>query len=271
MSSTDKVIKAKEKAYKLMIEDRKFADGLVILLELIETEEVDWNVYYLLGQGFRFTNDYKNSIKFLSKAIDLNSDEAPIFHALGISYQLNGDYSIAIDQFKKALNLDPTNNLSYNSIGLTYRKMGEIYKAMQYYSKAQNLIISNIHKQICNPESLCYKDEIIDGKKTMSVLPYYFIKTEEMLKSNPEYAIVTNNIGVCFYELGDIEAAREKYQESVEMTPSGYNYPDPANALKDLDELKEQYCSEENVPDDGINMTHREPEKWPDVWEKKKD
>ena len=271
MPNIDKVNKAKEEAHKLMFEDHKFVDGLAILLELIETEEVDWNVYYLLGQGFRFINDFEDSIKFLSKAVDLNSDEAPVFHALGIAYQLNGDYSVAIDKFKKALNLDPTNNLSYNSIGLTYRKMGEIYKAMQYYSKAQNLIISNIHKQICNPESLCYKDEIIDGKKTMSVLPYYFIKTEEMLESNPEYAIVTNNIGVCFYELGDIEAAREKYQESVEMTPSGYNYPDPANALKDLDELKEQYCSEENVPDDGINMTHREPEKWPDVWEKKKD
>jgi len=271
MPNIDKVNKVKEEAHKLMFEDHKFVDGLAILLELIETEEVDWNVYYLLGQGFRFINDFEDSIKFLSKAVDLNSDEAPVFHALGIAYQLNGDYSVAIDKFKKALNLDPTYSLSINSIGLTYRKMGQFDNAMRYYSKAQNLIISNIHKQICNPESLCYKDEIIDGKKTMSVLPYYFIKTEEMLESNPEYAIVTNNIGVCFYELGDIEAAREKYQESVEMTPSGYNYPDPANALKDLDELKEQYCSEENVPDDGINMTHREPEKWPDVWEKKKD
>ena len=238
MPNIDKVNKAKEEAHKLMFEDHKFVDGLAILLELIETEEVDWNVYYLLGQGFRFINDFEDSIKFLSKAVDLNSDEAPVFHALGIAYQLNGDYSVAIDKFKKALNLDPTYSLSINSIGLTYRKMGQFDNAMRYYSKAQNLIISNIHKQICNPESLCYKDEIIDGKKTMSVLPYYFIKTEEMLESNPEYAIVTNNIGVCFYELGDIEAAREKYQESVEMTPSGYNYPDPANALKDLDELK---------------------------------
>jgi tetratricopeptide (TPR) repeat protein len=142
---------------------------------------------------------------------------------------------------------------------------------MRYYSKAQNLIISNIHKQICDPESLCYKDEIIDEKKTMSVLPYYFIKTKEMLKSNPEYAIVTNNIGVCFYGLGDIEAAREKYQESVEMTPVGYNFPGPANALKDLDGLEGRNHSKENTPNNGINMTHREPEKWPDVWEKKKD
>ena len=236
MSNTDKVIKAKEKAYKLMFEDHKFVDGLAILLELIETEEVDWNVYYLLGQGYRFINDFEGSIKFLSKAIDLNSDDAPVFHALGIAYQLNGDYSVAIDKFKKALNLDPTYSLSINSIGLTYRKMGEFDNAMRYYSKAQNLIISNIHKQICNPESLCYKDEIIDGKKAMSVLPYYFIKTEEVLKSNPEYAIVTNNIGACFYELGDIEAAREKFQESVEMTPSGYNFPDPVNALKDIDD-----------------------------------
>jgi tetratricopeptide (TPR) repeat protein len=236
MPNIDKVNKVKEEAHKLMFEDHKFVDGLAILLELIETEEVDWNVYYLLGQGFRFINDFEDSIKFLSKAVDLNSDEAPVFHALGIAYQLNGDYSVAIDKFKKALNLDPTNNLSYNSIGLTYRKMGEIYKAMQYYSKAQNVIISNVHKQICSPESLCYKDEIIDGKKATSVLPYYFIKTEEVLKSNPEYAIVTNNIGACFYELGDIEAAREKFQESVEMTPSGYNYLDPVNALKDIDD-----------------------------------
>jgi len=165
MSNVDKITKEKEKAQKLMFEERKFVDGLAILLELIETEEVGWHVYYLLGQGFRFINDFEDSIKFLSKAVDLNSEEAPVFHALGIAYQLNGDYSVAIDQFKEALNLDSTYSFSINSIGLTYRKMGEFDNAMQYYSKAQNLIISNIHKQICNPESLCYKDEIIKNSK----------------------------------------------------------------------------------------------------------
>jgi len=88
MSNTDLINKAKEDAYKLMFEERKFVEGLSILLELIETEDVDWNVYYLLGQGYRFVNDFEGSIKFLSKAIELNSNEVPVLHALGVAYQL---------------------------------------------------------------------------------------------------------------------------------------------------------------------------------------
>ena len=74
---------------------------------------------------------------------------------------------------------------------------------------------------------MCYRDEVIDGKATHTILPYVHLKTFELLKSNPLYAILRNNTGVCLAELGDIYNARKLYQEAIECTPNGYNYPDP--------------------------------------------
>ncbi|MBT4733013.1 tetratricopeptide repeat protein [Candidatus Woesearchaeota archaeon] len=283
MSNIDKVNKAKEEAYKLMFEDHKLVDGLAILLELIETDEVDWNVYYLLGQGYRFINDFEGSIKFLSKAVDLNSDEAPVFHALGVAYQLNKNYDTAIEKFQIAIDMDPTNFSVLNSIGLTFKKIGDPTKALYYYSKAGKALNSNISKDICNPESLCYKDEIIDGKKTRTTLPYYLPKLAEALKSTPEYAINRNNMGSAAVEMGKAELARgnvkevdkffklarENFEESIGMTPVGYTYPDPRVAIRELDKLEEMSPIESNSIGNGVRESHGEPEKWPDVWERK--
>lgn len=37
---------------------------------------------------------------------------------------------------------------------------------------------------------------------------------------------------VCLLELGDIEAAREAFKESIEFIPEGYDYPNPYINLK---------------------------------------
>jgi tetratricopeptide (TPR) repeat protein len=285
MSNTDLINKAKEDAYKLMFEERKFVEGLSILLELIETEDVDWNVYYLLGQGYRFVNDFEGSIKFLSKAIELNSNEVPVLHALGVAYQLNNDYDTAIEKFQIAIDIDPTNFSVLNSIGLTFKKMGNPTKALYYYSKAGKALNSNVSKEICNPESLCYKDKIIDGKKTRTTLSSYLPKLSEALKSTPEYAINRNNMGSAAVEMGKIELAdkniqeakkffklaRENFEESIYMTPVGYTYPDPRIALRELDKLQEMAPIERNSIGNGIREIHGEPNKWMhDAWERKR-
>jgi tetratricopeptide (TPR) repeat protein len=277
MSNIDKVNKAKEEAYKLMFEDHKLVDGLAILLELIETDEVDWNVYYLLGQGYRFINDFEGSIKFLSKAVDLNSDEVPVFHALGVAYQLNKNYDTAIEKFQIAIDMDPTNFSVLNSIGLTFKKIGDPTKALYYYSKAGKALNSNISKDICNPESLCYKYETIDGKKTRTALSSYLPKLAEALKSTPDYAINRNNMGSAAVEIGSTmfqnrdfkeakkiyKLARENFEESIYMTPVGYTYPDPVTALKELDKREEMAPIEGNTPDKKESTIFEVSKDWP--------
>lgn len=112
------------------------------------------------------------------------------------------------------------------------RMTGNFKKALEWYSKAANGIVEAVTDEVFKDRARCFRDELVDGKRTLVVLPYAEEKTHEVLHSDPRYAIFTNNIGVCLMELGDLESAREKFRESIEFIPDGYNYPDPFKNLE---------------------------------------
>jgi len=80
----------------------------------------------------------------------------------------------------------------------------------------------------------CFWEVNVDSEKALVFLPFAFEKTHEIVRSNPMYAIVKNNIGVCLVELGDIDGAKEQFRESIEFIPDGYNYPDPYKNLESI-------------------------------------
>jgi len=230
------IMSQKDIAFQL-IQQQNYQEALEIILSLLQDDADDWNLNYLAGQCYRFTGDIEKAIGFLSHAAQVNIDEPEIFLALGIAYQINEDYEVAIDKLTIATKLDASFFSAYNSLGLTYRKMNQPQNALDWYSKANDCLLASIENSICKPKSLCYKDveSDSDGKKGMVVLPYYFMKTKEELKSSPQYAMLQNNIGVCFMELGNFESAREAFIESINMTPDGFEYPLPVDALREVE------------------------------------
>ena len=223
----------RDAAVRLM-QQQKFSEALPRFLYLIKSSSDDWSLYYMAGQCFRFMNNIPEAIKFLTKSAMLNPNEAQIFLGLGIALQLAEEYELAIENLKHAVRLKPLLFSAYNSIGLTYRKIGQFREALEWYSKAAEGIVAAVSDEVHKDRGKCFRDEIVDGKKTLIVLPYALEKTHEMLRSDPLYAIVKNNIGVCQMELGDIDSAREQFRESIEFIPDGYNYPDPFKHLESI-------------------------------------
>ncbi len=216
----------KEMACGLMQQNR-YSEALPIFLQMVESSSDDWWLYYMAGQCFRFINNIPEAVRFLNKSVTLNPNESKTLLALGIALQLADEYELAIEMLKKAIGLEPKLITGYNSIGLTYKKIGKRREAIEWYGKAIEVLVDAAHEEVRKKPDKCYKDEIEDGKTIRYVLPYVFSKTHELLCSDPTYAIIKNNIGVCLMELGDIDAAREQYRESIEFIPDGYNYPDP--------------------------------------------
>jgi len=217
-----------------LMQQQRYSEALSLFLKLTNVNPDDWSLYYMAGQCHRFTNSFPESVQCLSKAATLNSSEPYIFLALGIAYQLVDDSEQAIAALEQAVELDPKLFTAYNSIGLTYRKIGMFHEALDWYSRAAKGIVSAIYDEVHKDREKCFRDEIIDGEKTLIVLPYAMEKTHEMLKSDPIYAIVKNNIGVCLIELGDIISARQQFKESIEFIPDGSNYTDPYRYLENI-------------------------------------
>ena len=217
-----------------LMKQGRFAEALPMLLRLTESDPSDWYLFYAIGQCYRSTYNYPEAVQSLKKASKLNPDESEIFLALGIAYQLTEEYSSAVATLKQSISLDPQQISAYNSIGLTYRKSGDFEKALEWYSQAEELYVGEVAKKVEQKRDKCYRDEIVEGKKSRVVLPYFFEKTHEMLRSEPIYAFIKNNIGVCLVQLGDIGLAQEAFKESIEFIPDGFNYPDPFKNLESI-------------------------------------
>jgi len=221
----------RERAVALMRE-RRFPEALAIFLHLREGNSDDWSLYYMAGQCFRFMNNIPGAVRFLSRAASLNPGEAEVLFALGIALQVAEEYELAIERLKQAVSIEPRLFSAYNSIGLTYRRIGQFREALEWYSKAAEGIVAAVSDEVLKDSESCFKEEIVDGKEVLVVLPYGLEKIHQMLRSDPMYAIVKNNIGVCLNELGDMNSAREQFKESIEFIPDGYNYPDPCKHLE---------------------------------------
>jgi tetratricopeptide (TPR) repeat protein len=217
-----------------LMRQQKFSEALPIFLHLMESNLDDGSLYYMAGQCFRLINNIPEAVRFLTKSASLNPNEAHTFLALGIALQLAEEYELAIEKLKHAVSLEPVLFSAYNSIGLTYSKIGQFREALEWYSKAVEGIVASVTDEVYKDRERCFRDEIVDEQRTLVVLPYAMEKIHEMLRSDPMFAIVKNNIGVCLMELGDIASAREQFRESVEFIPDGYNYPDPFKHLESI-------------------------------------
>lgn len=223
----------RDTAIKLM-EHQKFAEAIPFFLSLINSTPHDWSLFYMVGQCYRYTNNALEATRVLKRAAELKPDEAEVFLALGIAYQLDEDYKSAIVALEEAVYLEPQMYSAYNSLGLTYKLSGEFHKALEWYSRADKGIVSAVTHEVQKDREKCFRDEVIEGKKTRVILDYMFEKIHEILRSDPMYAIIKNNIGVCLIELGDINGAQEQFRESIEFIPDDYNYPAPYENLESI-------------------------------------
>ena len=213
------------------MEAGQFSRALKILLGLAETES-DWNLFYLVGQCYRYQEDFDNAVRWLEKANGANPRNSQVLLALGIIYQLQERFREAARALKTAIEVEPRNFSAYNSLGLTYRIQGRLNEALGCYEKAAEGIVFVGCESLKNKFT---REATVTGERTLEVMAGFDDALFEFLRSNPLYATVQNNIGTCLAELEQFDAARERFLESVQTTPPGYNYPAPREALRVLD------------------------------------
>lgn len=224
---------AQEQIIKLL-SGRDYHRALDMIREQLRLAPDDWYANYLAGVCFRFLGSVDLAITHLTTAANARPAEASVLLALGIAYQLAGNLEQSISALRRAVRADEDLIEAYNSLGLTYRKLNRPGDALEWYERGTDRLMKVVSNKVHEDPAKCYRDEIIDGKKTRTLLPYVFAKTQELLKSNLLYAALRNNAGVCLVDVGNIESARVCFEDALEFIPDGYDYPDPARNLRDL-------------------------------------
>jgi tetratricopeptide (TPR) repeat protein len=131
--------------------------------------------YAWLGQEALQQNQYKEAIKYLNKALELDKNNASYYPNLALAYNSIQKYDDAISILEDAIELHPDKHELLYHLALTYYYKKEYDKSILYAEKA---LMNNLDDvQIYNLLGICY---YLKGKRQKAVKIF-----QKSLKINP--------------------------------------------------------------------------------------
>ena len=168
-----------------LFSQKKFEDVSNILLPLVHHPEKTniplWNIFYLIGQSYRFKEDLHNAVVYLGKSvdeledplkktIDIKKEYAGVYKALGIAHQLLGNYDESIKALSTSIDLDDKSPSHWNSLAITQRLMKQYDKSEKNNESALKIYFRNIVDKFNNSKnSIYYPFENLSNKVQLHV------------------------------------------------------------------------------------------------------
>ena len=165
-------------------EDLKAIDSYKISLEL---DPMDDNVYSSIAENYLFLKQYRNSLTYINKAIQLNKNDAYYYKIRGKAYKGIQEYNNAKINFEKAITISPKKDEYYIELGSLYYDLNK-YKSSVYYLKKA--------VELNNKESYTYYllGNVYYDVNDFEASIYYLSKSNSIKASSGNYMI----IGMCY-------------------------------------------------------------------------
>jgi tetratricopeptide (TPR) repeat protein len=236
----------------------KAEDLFKVLLE--ETSNEGEKVYYYshIGYGKHGKGDFKKSISYYEKALEIEQktlppnhpDLATSYNNIGLVYDNMGEYSKALLFYEKALKILqknlPSNHphlaTSYNNIGLVSKSTGEYSKALSFYEKALEIRQKTLppnHPDLAqsyNNISAVYHCMGEYSKALSFHEKALEIRQKTLPGNHPDLATSYGNIGGVYYNMGEYSKALSFYEKALEIRQKTLppNHPDLATSYNNI-------------------------------------
>nr|MDA3779516.1 tetratricopeptide repeat protein [Bacteroidales bacterium] len=221
----------------LKIEEYDYKSALDYLLEALKltsksNKRVLSVLYHSIGYVYGFLEKYKESIKYLKKALKVRKELkylkgiSQTLNRIGLNYFYQCDYEKAIKYLNDAYKLRKDNkeskkaiSSSLNNIMVVYHKKGEYKLALERGRQAlkifDDLKLRHESSFVLNNIGLVYFDMALYAES----LQYQFKALEIKEKSNNLLATANSlsNIGHVFNKLSDYEKAMEYENRALEL------------------------------------------------------
>ncbi len=127
-----------EEGYNLILEGYS-EDGLDKLLSIVDKYDKWWNLYFMIGLGYRQIGEYSKAKEYFEKVIELKEDQVDALNELGLSLVYLGDSENALKNFSKAIDLRPGDYEIMCNRGMTYLQNKDFENARADILKAYEI------------------------------------------------------------------------------------------------------------------------------------
>lgn len=102
------------------------------------------------GKHYGQSGDLNKSVKYLTRAEQINGDDPETHRLLGIAYGIQNNHRQAIKYFQKVIDKLPNNASGYVNLGIAYQNLGDLESAREMLDKAVELdpnALNNLREQ----------------------------------------------------------------------------------------------------------------------------
>lgn len=224
LEADPKLIEAHLLQSKIYVVENKADKAIEQLEQARGIDAQDLDVLYSLGFMYTRKGSYDKALTVYNEAITVYPDTALGYNNIAVTYHSKKDFKKAVDNYKKALNINPSFVEAHYNIGNSYAMMGKMKEAIQSYNKSLELDpkytdayveLSSVYGKLGN-----------QSEAGNNVGLFYFWKEqyekaakafEDVIKSNPGYAVAYNNLAVTYDKLGNRELSMENLKKSASL------------------------------------------------------
>jgi tetratricopeptide (TPR) repeat protein len=156
-------IKLSEKYYEEatnFYEYRDYYKAIDILHRSINHNKRNHKAYNLLGRSYLMIENFKESKKYLLRAISLKDNYFDAIIALGTAYEKDNEFEKAINMYKKAEKLRRGDFGVHFGLGRTYYKINDLEKSLDELLRAEKKNLNNYELQYLLG-SIYYKEGLL--------------------------------------------------------------------------------------------------------------
>lgn len=194
------------------MEEKAIKAQLLELTHQVEQEPENPQLYNNLGVGHYLLGEYEDSIKYLEKAVSLNSDPSYLFN-LANSYAENGDPEKAVDTYLKVLDSNPNHIGALNNLADTYETVGEYKKAHELFTYLTQIEPTEALSHFNLGNFFLRQNQHIEAAKCY----------ETAIKRDENFVDAYYNIGWILYRAKALKESKKYILKGLDIDPANEN------------------------------------------------
>ncbi len=127
-----------EKGYNLVLEGYS-EEGLEKLLAIADKYDKWWNLFFMIGLGYRQVGKYEKAKEYFEKVLEIDEEQVDTLNELGLCMVYLDEAESAISNFSKAITLRADDYEILCNRGMTYLQLGDIKRAEEDISNAYDI------------------------------------------------------------------------------------------------------------------------------------